>query len=240
MKHIYFTLIIFFFSLLILTSHVEAKRFNITIQGNTPIILDDAGILTDYEQIQILDFARANRDATGFQYVFIIATALHDYTTGRELEDIYNDIRLDINAPGTILFLINTDPENTFCELQGYGEAQYYIPHKTCDYINELLTQEVLLGNYFNAFSQLFEQFTLIEHGELDYLESVNNDSSKYVIGSLILFISLLCSLLLVFLIFIIGRRVGKPFHKSNTTALSEVEKVCAELGITFDNYDLV
>lgn len=173
-------LLLFLSTALVPYSNANADSFNIMFDGNTPIIDDKAGILTDYDEVLILNAAKEQRDSDGFQYILLTTDDTSSYSISHELEQIYDDCHEDVNANGTVLFIISTDEKNRFCEVQGYGDAAKFIPHDICSKINNDVKEYFDNDNYIEMFNTLFKDFSLVKTGEIVSSENDANPKSGY------------------------------------------------------------
>lgn len=148
-----------------------SERYSFSFIGNTPVIDDSADILTDYEEVIIINEASKYQKKTEYQYIFATANTGHISNKEDELEHIYNLCRSEISSDGTVLFLITFDGSSYDCELQCYTLAKEYYTHEICDDI------ENKLNNIVNS-----EKLTTVISSLLKYLDMV--DEGSYVIDS--------------------------------------------------------
>lgn len=133
-----------------------------------PVVSDKAGILTDYEEVTILNKFTELRDASGFQFIFMTVTDTDEYTKGNEVEAMYNMRHDVLYGTGTVLFLISTDSDNLICEVQAYSQASDILTHEVCSYINGKLRKYIEDGNYFDGVMKFFEYYNQAYGGTLD------------------------------------------------------------------------
>lgn len=219
------------FTAIICPSSADAKRVSLDINGRDPIIYDGADAFNDYEELNILSELSKLYNNDNFIYVVITTPDVNDYTVGHELEGIYNDHNNYFEAIGTVLFLINTDEDNAFCEVQGYNDASSYIPHEICDYINKELSGYITNGEYYNATQELITYLTKVQNNEIT-LDTVTRETKtglwynikdRLPIILLVLFASFAVSAAATVLIIVSGRR---KIHtaKNNTENI----KICS------------
>lgn len=214
------------------SSTADAERVKLNIKDSAPIIYDGADVFTDYEEIDLASEFSNLYNANGFRYIIITLSDVKDYTAGHALENIYDDHKPYMEADGIVLFLINTDKNDSFCELQGYNEASTYIPHEICSYINDQLNGYIKDEEYYTAVNELLVYLNKIQTGELtsEAIARQNQSSISYIIKNslpltlFILFISFAVSAVIIFFIIRSGRK------KFCTKELStESVKVCTQ-----------
>lgn len=182
-------------------SYAGAKRITLDT-GSVPIVYDGAGVLTDYEKVNILSELTGLSNEDQYIYAVIITPDVNDYTMGQELEDIYNDHKSAFAGSGVVLFLINTDESNPFCELQGYRDAASFIPHEICDYVNDDLKGYVMDGEYYATVTHMIEDLKKVKNNEItsDSVTGIKQSSISYILMDrlplmlLVLFLSLAVS----------------------------------------------
>lgn len=213
----YIFILIFICALTFFSDSAYAKRIKLDTDSTTPILYDDADVFTDYEEINIISGLSELYKDDKYIYAVITTTDVNGYTIGHELEDIYNDHNNFFEARGTVLFLINTDKNNTFCELQGYNDAAKYIPHEICNYINEELNKYIEKGEYYTAAEKLIDNLKKVRNNEItpESLNDIRQNSISYILKDrlpmilLILLISIAVSSAVIILFIILGRKSG-------------------------------
>lgn len=167
-------------AVLLPSNYSSAEEFNIAINGNDPIILDNAGILSEYDKVNILDKANELRNDNGFQYIILTTSDLSDYNNGHELESIYYDCHEWITADGTVLFLMSLDSKRSFCEIQAYGNAKDFLPHDICSHINNDVGSSFTDSDYSGVITTLFNDISAVKNGDIVSTENSKNNTDGY------------------------------------------------------------
>ena len=214
-----------------------ASEYDITIDGVNPVIADNANLLSDYEEITILNMVDELKEQTGFQYIFITSELTDSFSKERELEYIYNHTKGDIRAPGTILFLVASNGTDTEYALQAYGESKNTYSHPICHDI-ELVLGESDFTDYITVFEDLFSHMKNVDSG--NYTVTHKQESTNNNIPVIIL--SLLASMITA-----TGIVSALAFKKRysynnvclNATATNILESKITYLRTTSNNYKL-
>ena len=203
------------------TSTTCKARIRLNINGDKPVVQDDADLLSNYEEITIIDKATELYKKTGFVYIFITTDNTTDYKASRELEGIYNDHENDLYGKGVVLFLISIDPDNMICELQAYKEASDMFPQAICNYIEDNIINDVKNGAYNDAVTTMFDELNKVYDGELT-TDSVADDNifAKKLQGKVPAMILAVCiSFILSAIITLITVKIGKRGYKKPLSA---------------------
>ncbi len=206
--------ILFLLCIVTLTSsqNISAQDLSYNLSSTIlPVVSDKAGILTDYEEVTILNKFTELRDESGFQFIFMTVTDTDEYTRGDEVEAMYNMRHDVLYGTGTVLFLISTDSDNLICEVQAYSQASDILTHEVCSYINKKLRKYVEDGNYFDCVINFFDYYNQAYNGTLDMSDenkpAEDNSVFSYIknhitLSILIAAVSVLITVLLYVLIF--------------------------------------
>lgn len=143
-----------------------------------PVVADKAGILTDYEEVTILNRFTELRDASGFQFIFMTATDTMEYAKGNEIESMYDMQNDALYGTGTIFFLISTDSNNLICEIQAYSQAKDIFTHEVCAYMNGKLRGYIEDGNYYEGVMKFFDYYNQAYDGTLDITDGAAQEDS--------------------------------------------------------------
>lgn len=143
-----------------------------------PVVADKAGILTDYEEVTILNRFTELRDASGFQFIFMTATDTMEYAKGNEIESMYAMQNDALYGTGTIFFLISTDSDYLICEIQAYSLAKDIFTHEVCAYMNEKLRGYIEDGNYYEGVMKFFDYYNQAYDGTLDITDGAAQEDS--------------------------------------------------------------
>ena len=206
------------------TSTTCKARIKLNINGDKPVVQDNADLLSNYEEITIIDKATELYKKTGFVYIFITTDNTIDYKASRELESIYNDHEDDLYGKGVVLLLISTDPDNMICELQAYKQASDMFPQSICNYIEDTMINDVKNGAYNDAVTTMFNELNKVYDGELT-TDLVANDNvfEKKLQGKLPAMILAVCiSFILSAIITLITVKIGKRGYKKPLSANNE------------------
>lgn len=221
--------------ILLPVSNISAKQFSLQLDGNNPILVDNADIYNDYEEVTIINELKNRRDTDGFLYIFLTTSDVSEYNPGHEIEQIYDDYYEWVTAEGTVLFLISTDPTNSFCELQGYGEAKHIIPHDICRQINSDTTEDLLNNDYQSILTTLFKDLDDVNSGEIVSTETQKNYTPQTV---LILLISLIIATLIMSVI-VFSRRQKGALAQNGNVHIRHLVKQDIYIRSTIRKYDL-
>lgn len=203
------------------TSTTCKARIKLNINGDKPVVQDNADLLSNYEEITIIDKATELYKKTGFVYIFITTDNTIDYKASRELESIYNDHEDDLYGKGVVLLLISTDPDNMICELQAYKQAADMFPQSICSYIEDTMINDVKNGAYNDAVTTMFDELNKVYDGELTTdLVADDNIFEKKLQGKLPAMILAVCiSFILSAIITMIAVKIGKRGYKKPLSA---------------------
>lgn len=206
------------------TSTTCKARIKLNINGDKPVVQDNADLLSNYEEITIIDKATELYKKTGFVYIFITTDNTIDYKASRELESIYNDHEDDLYGKGVVLLLISTDPDNMICELQAYKQAADMFPQSICNYIEDTMINDVKNGAYNDAVTTMFNELNKVYDGELTTdLVADDNIFEKKLQGKLPAMILAVCiSFILSAIITLITVKIGKRGYKKPLSANNE------------------
>ena len=206
------------------TSTTCKARIKLNINGDKPVVQDNADLLSNYEEITIIDKATELYKKTGFVYIFITTDNTIDYKASRELESIYNDHEDDLYGKGVVLLLISTDPDNMICELQAYKQAVDMFPQSICNYIEDTMINDVKNGAYNDAVTTMFNELNKVYDGELTTdLVADDNIFEKKLQGKLPAMILAVCiSFILSAIITLITVKIGKRGYKKPLSANNE------------------
>ncbi len=216
-------IIIIAFLLIIITAispqNASAQDLSYNLSSTIlPVISDKAEILTDYEEVTILNKFTELRDESGFQFIFMTVTDTDEYTKGDEVEAMYNMRHDVLYGTGTVLFLISTDSDNLICEVQAYSQASDILTHEVCSYINGKLRKYVEDGNYFDGVMKFFDYYNQAYSKTLDMSDenkpAEDNSVFSYTINHattsiLIAAVSMLLTVLLYVFIFTAKNNYG-------------------------------
>ena len=203
-----------------LSTNASAQDLSYNLSSTIiPVVSDKAGILTDYEEVTILNKFTELRDASSFQFIFMTVTDTDEYTRGNELEAMYNMHVDDLYGTGTVLFLISTDNDNLICEVQAYNDAKYILSHEVCSYISRELENYIKEGNYFDGVMKFFDYYNQANDGTLtisdeskqaDYNSIFSYMKTRITFTILLATVSLLITALLYVFIFALKNKSPK------------------------------
>lgn len=168
-----------------------ANEYNISINDIEPVIDDTADIFSDYEEVSILDYANKQKAVTGYQYIFVTTDSSTYSNKEYELQSLYSRLKNDINAPGTVLFLIGSGESSYECALQGYREAKDYIPRDVCDNIEASLQNNA--DSAYNMTISLFDTLDKVNDGT--YVIDASLSDSTHIIPLIVLIVLISISL---------------------------------------------
>lgn len=136
-------------------------------QGKSPVIIDNADLISDYDIVSASDRLTAIRESEGYQFIIITTTETNDYVKGREVQTLFNQRRAELHGSGAVLFLISTNPDHPICELQAYNQANNVLTKDICSYINESLLPLYNDGKYAECIDTLIDYIEEAVKGEL-------------------------------------------------------------------------
>ncbi len=164
-----FLILMFFissvFSPLFFDKTADAKKIELAINNTDSILCDEADILTEYDEVNIMEKLEEHDKNSNIQYLFITTDETSDYQIGHEPEGIYKDHHAYLVADGIVIFLISTNPDNPICTLKSYKEAVDKFTPDICELISTNIAALVQEGAYSESFDMLFDYINDVESG---------------------------------------------------------------------------
>jgi uncharacterized protein len=123
-------------------------------------VYDNYGLFTDDEVSQLEDISREYGEEGLVDIAIITTDALDGKTRQQYLEDFYDEYGLGYNeaCSDAVLILINMDPNDRGVEIQGYGEAEYYVNNDRTEHILDDIVPMLSDGAYYDAMVEYAKQ----------------------------------------------------------------------------------
>lgn len=123
-------------------------------------VYDNYGLFTEDEANQLEEIAKENGEKGKVDIVIITEASIGDKTRKKYLEDFYDQYGFGYNKEfgDAALILINMDPSDRGVEIQGYGEAEYYLNNDRIEYVLDDIVPLLSDGRYYDAMVQFAEE----------------------------------------------------------------------------------
>lgn len=199
-----------------------------------PVVSDKAGILSDYEEVTILNELTGLRNRSSFQFIFMTVADTHEYTKGNEVEAMYNIHGDDLFNTGTVLFLISTDSDNPICEMQAYNSAKDIFTNEVCSYISEKIRENIEAGSYYDGAAKFHEYCNQAYGGTLDMSDKTNAADGNLIVSyiknhvTLIIFLAAASLLITALFYAFLFASKSKTCEKGNPGKISQESNIFA------------
>ena len=179
----------------LIPEYSKAEKIDYTPDNlKTPVIIDKADLLSDYDEVSLKDSLSVLREKTGYRFFVFTVTETNDYVKGRELQTIYNDHFIE---------LISTSKDNPICELQTYNDSSSYFNKEINSYISNELKAYCSSSQYDTALLKFPEYIEKAVNGEIVTEESdisystyqeylVKNSLLAFLTAAIVLFITII------------------------------------------------
>lgn len=147
-----------------------------------PKVYDNYGLFTAEEITNLEDTCKQYGEEGKVDIVIITADGLDGKTRKQYLEDFYDEHSFGYEqATGTAaLILINMDSNDRGVEIQGYGDAEYYVNNDRIEYMLDDIVPLLSDGNYYDAMVQYAKEVAYYMNEE----EGVNTSPTTGAEGS--------------------------------------------------------
>ncbi len=143
----------FLFLIAILFSFSDFHKITALAAPEDQKVYDNYGLFSDEEIANLEDACRRYGDEGKVDIVVITTEGLGGRSRKQYLEDFYDENSLGYeNEFGTAaLILVDMDSGNRGVEIQGYGDAEYYINNDRTEYILDDIAPMLNDGDYYDA-----------------------------------------------------------------------------------------
>lgn len=188
----------------LIPAYSKAEKIDYTPDNlKTPVIIDKADLLSDYDEVSLKDSLSVLREKTGYRFFVFTVTETNDYVKGRELQTIYNDHFIELRGAGVVFLLISTSKDNPICELQTYNDSSSYFNKEINSYISNELKAYCSSSQYDTALLKFPEYIEKAVNGEIVTEESdisystyqeylVKNSLLAFLTAAIVLFITII------------------------------------------------
>ncbi|MDF2609948.1 MAG: beta-propeller protein methanol dehydrogenase [Lachnospiraceae bacterium] len=123
-------------------------------------VYDFYGLFTQEEVEELEAIAKEYGDEGQVDIVMITEDTLDGKTRKTYLGDFYDEYGFGYNQTfgDAVLILVNMDPNDRGVEIQGYGDAQYYIHNDRIEYMLDNIVSLLSDGAYFDAMEEFAKQ----------------------------------------------------------------------------------
>lgn len=143
----------FLFMITILFSFSDFHKITALAAPEDQKVYDNYGLFSEEEIADLEDACSTYGDKGKVDIVIITTEGLGGITRKQYLEDFYDETGLGYEKEfGTAaLILIDMDSGNRGVEIQGYGDAEYYINNDRTEYILDDIAPMLNDGDYYDA-----------------------------------------------------------------------------------------
>lgn len=116
-------------------------------------VYDNDGLFTEEEVTKLEDVCNKYGEDGKVDIVIITENGLEGKTRTQYLEDFYDahGFGYDQKFGNAVLLLINMDPSDRGVEIQGYGDAEYYVNNDRIEYMLDDITPKLSDEDYYDA-----------------------------------------------------------------------------------------
>ncbi|WOO34976.1 TPM domain-containing protein [Anaerocolumna sp. AGMB13020] len=123
-------------------------------------LFDNYGLFTEKEADSLKAACLEYSEEAKADIIMITTSTLDGKTAQNYMEDFYDEMKFgyDKEYGDTVMLLVNMEENNRWVEIQGYGQAEYYVNNDRIEYMLDDITKILKNGEYRDAFLEFAKQ----------------------------------------------------------------------------------
>ncbi len=123
-------------------------------------LFDNYGLFTEKEADSLKAACIEYSEEAKADIIMITTSTLDGKTAQKYMEDFYDEMGFgyDKEYGDTVMLLVNMEENNRWVEIQGYGQAEYYVNNDRIEYMLDDISEILKNGEYKDAFLEFAKQ----------------------------------------------------------------------------------
>lgn len=123
-------------------------------------LFDNYGLFTEEESATLKAACIEYSEEAKADIIMITTATLDGKTAQKYMEDFYDEMGFgyDKEYGDTVMLLVNMEENNRWVEIQGYGQAEYYVNNDRIEYMLDDISEILKNGEYKDAFIEFAKQ----------------------------------------------------------------------------------